>query len=48
MEQKKSLNDSIISRRVKLQNAKLKKTGNNSFAGFDYFELSDFLPKLTS
>jgi len=46
MEQKKSLNDSIISIRVKLQNAKLKKTGNNSFAGFDYFELSDFLPKL--
>lgn len=46
MEQKKTLNDSIISIRVKLQNAKLKKTGNNSFAGFDYFELSDFLPKL--
>lgn len=42
----KSLNDSIIEIRVKLQNAGLKKTGKNKSAGFDYFELSDFLPKL--
>lgn len=42
----KTLNQSIISIRVKLQNAKLKKSGRNKFAGFDYFELSDFLPKL--
>lgn len=42
----KSLNNSIISIRVKLQNAKLKKSGKNDFAGFDYFELADFLPKL--
>lgn len=42
----KSLNESIIEIRVKLQNAKLKKSGKNKFAGFDYFELSDFLPKL--
>lgn len=42
----KSLNESIISIRVKLQNAKLKKTGKNKFAGFDYFKLADFLPKL--
>ena len=42
----KSLNESIISIRVKLQNSKLKKSGNNKFAGFDYFELADFLPKL--
>ena len=41
-----SLNESIISIRVKLQNAKLKKSGKNKFAGFDYFELADFLPKL--
>ena len=45
MENKK-LNESIISIRVKLQNAKLKKSGKNKFAGFDYFELADFLPKL--
>lgn len=42
----KSLNESIISIRVKLQSSKLKKSGKNSFAGFDYFELSDFLPRL--
>ena len=42
----KTLNQSIISIRVSLHNAKLKKSGRNKFAGFDYFELSDFLPKL--
>lgn len=42
----KNLNESIISIRVKLQNSKIKKSGKNKFAGFDYFELSDFLPKL--
>lgn len=41
-----SLNTSIINIRVELQNAKLKKSGKNKFAGFDYFELADFLPKL--
>lgn len=41
-----TLNQSIINIRVKLQNAKLKKSGKNKFAGFDYFELADFLPKL--
>ena len=46
MEENKNLNESIISIRVKLQNAKLKKSGKNKFAGFDYFELADFLPKL--
>lgn len=30
--------------RVELQKMKLKKSGNNKFAGFNYFELSDFLP----
>lgn len=42
----KSLNQSIIDIRVKLQNSKLKKSGKNKFAGFEYFELADFLPKL--
>lgn len=41
-----NLNESIIKIRVELQNAKLKKSGKNKFAGFEYFELSDFLPKL--
>lgn len=41
-----NLNESIIKIRVELQNAKLKKSGKNKFAGFNYFELADFLPKL--
>ena len=41
-----NLNESIIKIRVELQNAKLKKSGKNKFAGFDYFELADFWPKL--
>ncbi len=42
----KSLNESIITIRVALQNAGLKKSGKNKYAGFEYFELADFLPKL--
>lgn len=45
-EENKNLNESIASIKVKLQNAKLKKSGKNKFAGFDYFELADFLPIL--
>lgn len=41
-----SLNESIIKIRVKLQETNLKKSGKNKFAGFDYFELADFLPTL--
>lgn len=40
------LNESIIKIRVELQNSKIKKSGKNRFAGFEYYELSDFLPKL--
>jgi len=32
--------------RVDLQNSNLKKSGNNKFAGYSYFELGDFLPKI--
>lgn len=42
----KRLNESIVSIKVKLQDTKLKKTGRNEFAKFDYFELADFLPTL--
>ena len=42
----RNLNESIIKIRVDLQNSKIKKSGKNKFANFDYFELSDFLPKL--
>lgn len=30
--------------RIKLQSMSLKKSGNNKFAGYSYFELGDFLP----
>ena len=46
MEKERNLNESIINIRVKLQNAGLKKSGKNKSAGSEYFELSDFLPKL--
>ena len=42
----KTLNESIIKIRVNLQKSKLKKSGKNKYAGFEYFELADFLPKL--
>jgi hypothetical protein len=32
--------------RILLQNTKLTKSGKNKFAGYDYFELSDFLPQI--
>ena len=32
--------------RIKLQNTKLSKSGLNKFAGFQYFELADFLPEV--
>ena len=32
--------------RLKLQATPLKKSGKNKFAGFEYFELSDFLPTI--
>ncbi|NLZ46695.1 MAG: recombinase [Clostridiales bacterium] len=32
--------------RVELQNKSLKKSGNNKFAGYKYFELQDFLPEV--
>lgn len=32
--------------RLKLQNTKLEKSGNNKFAGYKYFELGDFLPAI--
>ena len=34
--------------RVELQNRNKKKSGQNKFAGFKYFELSDFIPEVNS
>lgn len=46
IKKEKTLNQSIISIRVALQEKNLKKSGKNKFAGFEYFELADFLPTL--
>ena len=32
--------------RIQLQNTSLKKSGRNKFAGYEYFELGDFLPTI--
>ena len=36
----------LMQARVKLQNIQLKKSGLNKFAGYQYFELGDFLPHI--
>ena len=41
-----TLNEAIIKIKVEMQEKKLKQSGKNTFAGFTYFELSDFLPTL--
>lgn len=41
-----NLNESIVRIKVGLQKSKIKKSGKNKYAGFNYYELADFLPKL--
>jgi hypothetical protein len=41
-----SLHRSIIKIRVELQKSTIRKSGQNKFAGFSYYELADFLPTL--
>ena len=36
----------LMSARLELQTRKLSKSGHNKFAGYDYFELGDFLPAI--
>jgi hypothetical protein len=43
-----SVHKKLIEARVKLLNTPLKKSGLNKFAGFQYFELGDFLPAITT
>lgn len=43
----KTIFEKIQDIRVELRNAKLRMTGKNSFAGYEYFELEDFLPMLS-
>lgn len=39
-----SVHKKLMEARIKLQGMDLKKTGENKFAGYKYFELGDFLP----
>jgi len=39
-----SVHKKLMTARVMMMKAKLEKTGKNSFAGYKYFELGDFLP----
>ena len=36
----------LMDARIRLQGTKLKKSGKNKFAGYEYFELGDFLPAI--
>ncbi|QIK56640.1 hypothetical protein G7059_01655 [Erysipelothrix sp. HDW6A] len=40
-----SIYEKLQNARVQLNKEKLKKSGKNKFAGYEYFELSDFMPK---
>lgn len=40
-----SVHKKLMAARLQLQGTKLKKTGINKFAGYAYFELSDFIPE---
>lgn len=40
--------DKLQKARVSLQSMELKKSGHNKFAGYKYFELSDFLPEVNN
>ena len=43
-----SAHKKLMEARIRLQQVKLKKSGLNKFAGFEYFELADFLPTVQS
>lgn len=46
LEEKKNIYQKLQKCRVEVQDAGVKKTGKNKFSGYDYFELSDFLPEI--
>jgi hypothetical protein len=41
-----SVHKKLMQARLALQNTELKKSGKNKFAGYQYFELGDFLPAI--
>lgn len=38
----------LMDARIRLQSIEMKKSGHNKFAGYDYFELTDFIPHVQS
>ena len=40
------IHNKLMVSRIRLQETKLQKTGQNKFAGYSYFELGDFLPAI--
>jgi len=46
MEKHMSVHKKLQEARIMLQNTKLTKSGKNKFAGYEYFELGDFLPQI--
>jgi len=44
----KMVHKKLMQARVELQAMPLKKSGHNKFAGYNYFELGDFLPQVNS
>ena len=43
-----SVYSKLMKARVQLQSTPLKKSGHNKFAGYQYFELADFMPAIVS
>lgn len=43
-----SVHKKLMQARIALQSVQMKKSGSNNFAGYDYFELSDFIPHVQS
>jgi hypothetical protein len=46
LDEKMSIYRKLQEARIELQRTKLSKSGKNKFAGYEYFELADFLPEI--
>lgn len=46
--EKSSVSKKLMQARIRLQNTKLNKSGENKFAGYKYFELGDFMPTVNA
>jgi hypothetical protein len=46
LDEKMSIYRKLQEARIQLQRTKLSKSGKNKFAGYEYFELADFLPEI--